>query len=65
MKTITMSEMNNAKKTLISRGWEHAYTVMADSTKDGRYGLCFLKGETKETRQEFFLNRETFNKLPE
>jgi hypothetical protein len=51
----TLKQIDEAKKTLTSAGWEHAYSVMSGDRGDRKYGLVFLNNNG----EKFYLNHET------
>ena len=60
---MTRNDLKRAREILNIRGWTYVGTVMHDGDGPARgqnYGLLYSKGT-----ENFWLNQETFRKLPE
>ncbi len=55
---MTKAQYIKAVKTLEQMGWVKVMTV-SHADKDTAYGTCFRKGG-----EEFYLNDQTFNRVP-
>lgn len=59
---MTISEMRTAKGLLVRRGWQEAATLMRSGTSE-EFGTLYFKG-TGENKQKFWLNINTYKRLP-
>lgn len=66
-RTITREQLSAAKAKLIAAGWQQTHSVMHDGGGTGNFGVCFIR--VKPTlcgfdRERFYLNVDTFDRLP-
>jgi len=53
------AQLIEAKKTLVTNGWEQSHSVMHDGGATDNFGICFRKDGAS-----FYLNFLTINQLP-